>query len=269
MAIATTFHSWSDHPHLEAQAKSIGSPCLKTIRDFHLARWGGISLTASSLFQLKFLSNGKPSAHQGCAVDLRWANPGPGRTVLETEILPFYIHNSEELHIQAIHDYVGCRVWRANRSHDIRGGWKTQEQGSHDGNMGNPSSQWIHLEVSKDGWGDTRSVQEMLTSALPPQPRRETMLTGLLTDLKSGHFGLYPLNRDKPRLIFGDVGDFVLYAQAVIFFKGGGAIERDSRFGSQTRTRVLDVQTFFGLELTAEIDVPTWGALDLIAGMKT
>jgi|GEM_PF-3444132 len=276
MAIATAFHNWSDHPHAQAQKTRRGSPALMRIRDHHLARWGGRSLSSSSLFDFRLLDNGKPSPHAGCAVDLRWEDPGPGRAVVLNEMLPFYIGNSRELHIQAIHDYVGCRVWRANRSHDANGGWKTQRQGSHSGNMGNPRSQWLHLEVSPDGWGDDRPVEEMLGVAgqvvpdIVPRGGRTTVLrrteaAPIVTDLRAGMFGLFPLDPAKPRRVLGDRGDHVLYAQSVIFFKGGGAIRLDADFNEQTRTRVMDLQRVFGLEDDGRIGRDTWGAIDFLA----
>jgi hypothetical protein len=258
MSIATEFHNWSDHPSEKAKSTMQGSPALKRVRDYHLARWGGISLSVPSLYQPRTINNTtRLSAHAGCAVDLRWANPGPGRDIVVREMLPFYIGDSHELHIQAIHDYVGCRVWRANRSGDANGGWKTQPKGSHDGNMGNPSSQWLHLEVNLTGWDDDRPVEDMIGAGLGDG-------TGPITDLDHGFFGLFPLDRAKPSLTVGDKGDHVRYAQSVIFFKGGGAIELDSDFGQQTRTRVMDLQRVFAMKESGD-DPATWGALDFLA----
>lgn len=259
MTVATEFHNWSDHPSEDAARLQDGSPALKRIRDHHLARWGGKSLSVASLFQPRPIGkDGPPSAHAGCAVDLRWADPGPGRQIVETEMLPFYIDNSLELHIQAIHDYVGCRVWRANRSGDVHGGWKEQPLGSHEGNMGNPKSQWLHLEINQSGWGDDRTVEAMLGGAVVPGER-------LVTDLANGVFGLFPLNPEKGTLRVGDEGDLVMYAKCVIFHKAGGAIERTARFDEPTRGRVVDVQRLFSLGESGEIDPPTWGALDFLA----
>lgn len=214
-------------------------------------------MSAPSLYQEKLIKDsGRPSAHAGCAVDIRWDQPGPGRDTVVREMLPFYIPNSRELHIQAIHDYWGCRVWRANRSHDAAGGWKTQTPGSHEGKMGANWARWLHLEINQSGWDDDRAVEEMLGTGLPGAIR---------TDLLNGIFGLYPLNRNKPPIKFGDKGDLVLYAQSVIFFKAGGAIQLDSDFGTQTTTRVRDLQRVFGLPESGEINSPAWGAVDFVA----
>jgi Glycosyl hydrolases family 25 len=103
---------------------------------------------------------------------------------------------------------------------------------------------------------------------------RATLTPGLVdaplgfvqTDLKSGLFGLFPLNPNKPLTKLGDRGDLVLYAQSVIFFKAGGAIELDSDFRTQTRNRVRDVQRLFDQPDSGEIDRATWGAIDFLAG---
>ena len=259
MTVANEFHNWSDDPSEDAHRLQDGSPALKHIRDYHLQRWGGMSLSVPSLFQPRPIDGGTaPSAHAGCAVDIRWKDPGPGRDVVVREILPFYIDNSLELHIQAIHDYVGCRVWRANRSHNEAGGWKTQTP---DGTMGKASSQWLHLEINRAGWHDDRPVEAMLGGGPPPG----LPLGGLHTDLLNGVFGLFPLNPKKDHQQKGDKGDLVLYAQCVIFHKAGGAIDRDSDFGQQTVTRVMDVQRLFEMPTHGEIDGPTWATIDFLA----
>lgn len=262
MTVATEFHNWSDNPSETAKQRQDGSPALKRIRDFHLARWGGESLSAPSLYNPRKIRGGtKMSAHAGSAVDLRWQDPGPGRSRLVDEILPFYIANSQELHIQAIHDYVGCRVWRANRSSDEHGGWREQERGSHDGKMGDPSAQWIHLEINRTGWDDRRSVEEMLRGAVTPTPTN-----GSVRDrLRGGDFGDFPTIADKPRLRIGANDDFVCYAQAVIFHRFGGGIAMDGDFGNQTKGRIMDLQRHFGLEVGGGIGPNTWATLDRLA----
>ena len=268
MTIATEFHNWSDHPSADAHRLKDGSPALKRIRDHHLARWGGKSLSVPSLFQPRPIVGGsKPSAHAGCAVDIRWQDPGPGREVLEREILPFYIGNSQELHVQAIHDYVGSRVWRAHRSHDANGGWKPQKPGSHGGKMGDPSAQFLHIEVNRTGWHDDRPVEEMLNGHVTRIVEvNGASLAGFPpTDLRNGVFGLFPLNPTKPHIRSGDHGDLVLYAQAVIFHKAGGGIDMDSDFGQQTVGRISDLQRLFAMHVHGEVDATTWGAIDFLA----
>ena len=128
--------------------------------------------------------------------------------------------------------------------------------------MGKASSQWLHLEINNSGWHDDRPVEAMLGGGPPPGGSLEGFPP---TDLLNGVFGLFPLNAKKEHQQKGDKGDLVLYAQCVIFHKAGGAIERDSDFGQQTVTRVMDVQRFFDLPVHGEIDGPTWATIDFLA----
>ena len=95
--------------------------------------------------------------------------------------------------------------------------------------------------------------------------RQGSRSAGFHTDLLNGVFGLFPLNPKKDHQQKGDKGDLVLYAQCVIFHKAGGAIERDSDFGQQTVTRVMDVQRLFEMPTHGEIDGPTWATIDFLA----
>ena len=82
------------------------------------------------------------------------------------EVLPFLIDNSLELGIQALHDYVGDRIWRPPGCSDRptapspECGWRTQ--GGSGGQMGQTWATWIHVEVTPDRWIDTRTVEQML-----------------------------------------------------------------------------------------------------------
>lgn len=96
----------------------------------------------------------------GAALDLDWTLLG--RPALESKLLPWLVAWSEELGVQAIHDYVGCRIWRAGRTpheHEACGAWwRAQRPDSH--GMGQPWATWIHVETHPDRWGDRRTFQE-------------------------------------------------------------------------------------------------------------
>jgi hypothetical protein len=85
-----------------------------------------------------------------------------GRGTLLAEVIPHLITWSRPWHLQAIHDYVGCRIWRAGRTSSpaaaFDGWWKTQPADTH--GMGSSWATWIHLEVTPDGWGDARQWDE-------------------------------------------------------------------------------------------------------------
>jgi Glycosyl hydrolases family 25/Putative peptidoglycan binding domain len=109
---------------------------------------------------------------------------------------------------------------------------------------------------------DENRFRATLTPGLLDAP---SGIAGVVTDLKRGLFGLFPLDPHKPMLKIGDHGDHVLYAQCVIFFKAGGAIETDSSFGRQTRSRISDLQRQFHMPESGEIDTATWGVIDLLS----
>jgi hypothetical protein len=91
------------------------------------------------------------------------------------EVLPRLLNDSLELGIQAIHDYVGCRIWRppglSGRPSQISPecGWRDQTPGSQ---MGQSWALWLHIECIDTRWADTRSVPEMLddTPSIIPEP---------------------------------------------------------------------------------------------------
>lgn len=94
------------------------------------------------------------------------------RAILEFEVLPWLIDHSEELGIQAIHDYYGCRIWRSNRGDGLGAYWKTQTPGA-DG-MGQSWAQWIHIETHAGAWFNATPISRRIDVAefLPATPLR-------------------------------------------------------------------------------------------------
>lgn len=246
------------------------APSLFPVRDHLLERWGGQSLSLADLWHDRPIVGGTaPSSHRGAAFDWRYmapdgtTGPGPGRSVLLREVLPFLIDHSEELNVQQIHDYVGCAIWKAERARDRNAGWKTQARGTQ---MGQAWAGWVHVEAGEWGWGDARPVLAKLGLVAPPAggDGRE-LAPPIVTDLLNGLWGLWPLNGAKDELQIGALGDGVLYLQCVIFHRAGGAIARDGQFGPQTERRVRDLQQFFGLRDDGRCGPQTWGVIDLLA----
>ena len=62
----------------------------------------------------------------------------------------------------------------------------------------------------------------------------------------------------------GDTGNDVLDAQRVMNEKAGQPIKVDGIFGAKTEQAVINVQRFFGLQLSAQVDPPTWAVLDFL-----
>lgn len=80
--------------------------------------------------------------------------------------------NSEELGIQAIHDYIGCRIWRSNRDpHTYPDGWKVQTPDAY--GMGQTWADWIHVEVYEGAWNwDSPIVDRLGGTVTPPVSMR-------------------------------------------------------------------------------------------------
>ncbi len=170
MTIQTQFHNWQDQPLMPDPRRC--SPLLVTWRNYLLATWGGQDLGCYG--QRSVVGGSSPSSHgSGAAQDWRYESPGPGRPFMLGTILPWLIDNSLELGLQAIHDYVGCRIWRPPGTSgrpaqpSPESGWRQQTPGSQ---MGQSWALWLHLECLNTRWSDTRSVEEMLRSRPDPAP---------------------------------------------------------------------------------------------------
>jgi hypothetical protein len=141
------------------------------------------------------------------------------RLVLENDVLPWLIDNSEQLNLQAIHDYAGGRIWRSNRGDGLGAYWKPQPADS--GGMGQPWAQWIHLEVHADGWADARPIE--------------------------ARFPVVPL-LPKPTLQLGSVGPEVVKLRALLGWEqlpGGG--KAGAKFTRRVRRGVRELQKDLGV----------------------
>jgi hypothetical protein len=173
--MATKFQSWQTRPGddwLRPPFESC-SPNLLLLRDHLVDGFGGQDLGCHGNRDVR--DGGSISSHAyGAAFDWRYQNPGPGRTVLLYEIIPFLIANSAELGIQAIHDYAGCRIWRppGTSGRPVIGDcWKKQRKS---GNMGAAWALWIHVETHPDNFGDTTPIADRLTR---PETGDDNMIT--------------------------------------------------------------------------------------------
>jgi hypothetical protein len=139
---------------------------LVSINTYIDKRWGGQDL---GCYGVRAVRDGeKWSDHAfGAARDRRYVNPGPGRAVLLDEILPFLIEHSDELGIQAIHDYAGGRIWRSDRGDGKGAYWKDQPKS---GAMGASWAGWVHIAVHAGAWFDGRSVEDKIAGVLVPKP---------------------------------------------------------------------------------------------------
>jgi hypothetical protein len=216
MTVATKFLSWQNGRQ-PGTPYTYCSPSLKKIGDYCIDRW---KLTNLGCYAKRPIRGGTSwSSHAfGAAIDLGYTD----RTVLEREILPFLIANSEQLGIQRIHDYIEKRYWQAGK------GWILRPPG-------NSIGAWIHVETYWANWDDGRTVGERVDSVpapdTPPPP--------------------YP---GKP-LKEGATGPNVKLIQEVVGAK------QDGIFGPITEGRVVNWQAAHALEPDGIVGKRTWTAM--------
>jgi hypothetical protein len=154
----TRFYNWQKAAKTDYVKFRKASPNLVALKDYLCKRWGGSSV--GILNKRPIRGGSSPSSHTfGAALDWRYGDTAVHRQKIEKEVIPWLIANSEELGIQAIHDYVGARVWLSAPSHRQRG-WKAQPT---KGAMGASWAKWLHIETTKRGWKDGSRVDERLS----------------------------------------------------------------------------------------------------------
>lgn len=96
----------------------------------------------------------------GAAIDISMA--GLDRSVVTDDVLPWLVGWSDELGVQAVHDYIGCRIWRAGRTPNEADActtwWRAQRPDS--SGMGSNWATHLHIETTPTRWGDGRSMAE-------------------------------------------------------------------------------------------------------------
>lgn len=169
MTVQTEFWDWGRNPLTPDPQRC--APLAQTWTDYLLERWGGQNLGCYA--PRPVIGGSTPSDHaSGAATDWRYEDPGIGRDAMLAEVMPWLIGNSRELGLQAIHDYVGCRIWRPPgtsgrpTSPSPECGWRAQTPGSQ---MGQPWAQWLHLACLNTRWADTRTVDDMLPTTPTPE----------------------------------------------------------------------------------------------------
>jgi hypothetical protein len=232
MTIAKEFTDWQKKGKSAFAQFNRESPALSSLRDYLIPTYGGADLGIYGVRRVRGSLLSWSSHSFGSALDYSYR--GLPREVA-IKIIEFLISNSEELGVQAIHDYVGGRIWRANRSGDKNGGWQKQRKNKE--GMGQTWGDWLHIEVNERKWADGRSVLEKLGSDTRRVLRR------------------------------GDSGDDVKIVQSVLRDKAGQTITVDGKFGSQTEMAVRNVQAFVSGgkgPVTGVVDSEFWKVIDLL-----
>lgn len=155
MAINQVFHNYQQSP----PPAEVGGRCSPALRQLEVAlhsRWQTHQL---GCYGPRPISGGTlPSSHSyGAAADVGYDRS----TIVDPlpQLCAYLIAWSNEWQIQAVHDYVGCRIWRAGRTRNPADActtwWRAQRP---DGNgMGKAWARWLHIEVTPSGWFDGRS----------------------------------------------------------------------------------------------------------------
>lgn len=238
--IETEFYNWQRHTPAPDPAYRSLSPNLDALGDELSKRWAMEYLGGYGWRPIR--GGSSPSSHGfGAAIDLGYRTVG--RTVALSEILPFLLDLSEELGVQAVHDYYGSRIWRAGR------GWKAQTPSSTTG-MGQSWATYFHIETSRDRWADSTPIPNRLGSTPIPAPVPIPNPGG-------------PFMHATIKL--GDVNADVFAAQVILRHRAGQAIVCDGVFGQQTDKAVRNVQAFTGNTVDGIVGPKTWGVLDFLA----
>lgn len=160
MTIAEQFFDYQHH--VPAGRFDRCSPALGELRETLAERW---SFSSLGCFGVRPIRLGElPSTHSyGAAIDLSYRQLG--RVRMLAEVVPYLIAWSDEWGIQAVHDYVGCRIWRAGRTRVVAEAcdrwWKAQRPSPGTG-MGQAWADWLHIEIHPSRWDDARSESERL-----------------------------------------------------------------------------------------------------------
>lgn len=252
-----TFYNWQGGLQPGAPY-TYTSPNLKAVRDELGKRFGGTYLGG---YGVRTIRDGEPwSSHAfGAAIDWRIDD-----ATTRGNAIGWLVANFDVLGVQAVHDYVGCRIWRAHRypGQDPATWWRPQVASSSNG-MGQAWAVWLHIETDRTNWANATPVASRLTTPAPAPT--------VTFDPARGIWGLYPLNTAKATVrqtdspVTREVADLVRYLQGVLRLKASQPVTIDGDFGPQTATAVRNVQAFFGLTVDGVVGPKTWPVIDMLA----
>lgn len=227
MTVETHFDNWQLHQPEDDVRYNRCSPNLQALERELKRRW---QMTSNGCYAERDIRAGtKPSSHShGAAIDMNY----PERPVALAEILPWLIDYSHELHVQAIHDYYGSRIWRAGRT-DGSDGWRVQAPSPATG-MGQSWARYFHIETNEAGWVDGIPIDQRSVPTVPVTP----------TPIPPGAQQIVFTRTIRP----GDQGPDVAFVQTVIRAPGSASgnkqIVVDGRYGAQTVQAVKNIQGF-------------------------
>lgn len=154
MTIASRFHNYQQLGGTPDLIESC-SPALLELLVAVRRRWPVSSLGCYGDRPIR--GGTSPSTHSfGAAMDIDF---GAADAVTQSHMIGYLIGWSEEWGIQAVHDYLGSRIWRAGRTTNPAEActlwWRAQRRDSN--GMGQTWAHWLHVEVHPERWWDHRS----------------------------------------------------------------------------------------------------------------
>jgi hypothetical protein len=160
---ATLFTDWARKPEAELARFNRASPALVSLRNGLIEAFPGVA--SLGIYGVRDQRGGSlRSAHSfGAALDLSYR--GAGRAKADS-IVEYVLWLSDELDVQAIHDYQRATIWRSVRGAPGTGGWRPQTPSPRTG-MGQAWADWLHFEVTEQGWADGRPMREKTTTTRP------------------------------------------------------------------------------------------------------
>jgi hypothetical protein len=166
MTVNTTlFTDWARKPREELAKFNRSSPALVSLRDGLIAAFPGVVSLGIHGVRDQRGAAGVLSAHAfGAALDLSYRGVDRSRA---DAIIAYVFDNSDELDVQAIHDYQRATIWRSVRGAPGTGGWRPQAANPRTG-MGQRWGDWLHFEVTEQGWSDGRPMRDKVTTTRPP-----------------------------------------------------------------------------------------------------
>ncbi len=240
------------------------SPNLIAVRDEIGKRFGGSSLGG---YGQRPIRGGQAwSSHSfGAAIDWRIEDQNARIAAMQ-----FLVDHYEILGIQAIHDYFGCRIWRANRypGKPASSWWRTQTKSTTTG-MGQSWAVYLHIETDQSNWGNSTPVPNRFQAT---EPKPEVSFVP-----ECGIWGLWPLSTAKPTLretegvsVPQEIHDATRYLQGVLVRKASQNIKIDGDFGPATTKAVVNLQSYFNaIDPTIKVDgivgKQTWALIDKLS----
>jgi hypothetical protein len=158
VTFAVEFDDWQGFP--PPATHSACSPNLILLLGELQRRWGGFSNLGC--FGRRPIRGGTaPSSHwNGAALDVGY--PADRDELVRDQVVPFLIARSQELGVQAVHDYRRSRIWRAGRTallEDACGAWWKAQRRSEVTGMGQGWCNHLHVETTAGRWGDDTPIR--------------------------------------------------------------------------------------------------------------